>query len=622
MNPLSKSGASPNPESGNSRAIQGIATAAALVLVPLLAVVGGDAFQAFIDFGAGVLSLLSMSGAVVWGLIATDRLLLAPRQRLLAQGIHRATAVAAIGFLLLHVSIKITLGKVALIGALLPFGLGISGTNGLIGMGSLAGLLMIVAGATGALRSVFALPGKYAARWRAIHMVAYPSWCFAMIHGLFTGRPAATYVTVMYSVVMIGVACVVSLRLLPRHVQRQVAERIVSMTGADMESRESSKLRDLSSSPLPGASGIPPQREYKARPQQDPVEASTRSAPLGGGRTPPRLAAPSPPLYEATPAADPLAAGDPMADTFVAPRGNPLPGYETVDRGQDTGTGISAGYRAMSMDATARMPAQPSGSPAAGGQQGGEVPFAERIPMTEELPVITDELAGPPGSWPAPSPPRPAQAFTQPPPTPYDTGAIPAYDGGQGGQNPGQNQPYDTGAIPQYPGANAGYGTGQNQPYDTGAIPAYQAGQGGQNPGQNQPYDTGAIPQYNPGMTPQGPQSPQPPQYDTGAIPQFDPGAAAAYGTGSPYGPDGTSPYGNGPAPQYDTGAIPTYDTGSVPAYGTGAVPPYDTGSVPAYDGQPYDSRRQPGPGQPGPGTSPYPPPAGEPWQAPAGDRP
>ncbi|MFJ2557154.1 MULTISPECIES: hypothetical protein [unclassified Streptomyces] len=619
MNLQRKPGASPNPESGNSRKTQGIATAAALVLVPLLAVVGGDAFQAFIDFGAGVLSLLSLSGAVVWGLIATDRLLLAPRQRLLAQGIHRATAVASIGFLLLHVTIKITLGKVALIGALLPFGLGISGTNGLIGFGSLAALLMIVAGTTGALRSVFALPGKYAARWRAIHMVAYPAWCFALIHGLFTGRPAATYVTVMYSLTVLGVAAVVSLRLLPRQTQRRVAERIVSMTGADTETKESgSGLRDLSSSPLPGASGIPPQREYQPRPQQDPIAASSLSTPLGGGRTPPRLAAPSPPLYEATPAADPLRAPDPLADTFVAPRGGDGLSGPGSDRGQDSGTGLSAGYRAMSMDATTRMPAQPPGSPAAGGQQGGDVPFAERIPMTEELPIITDEPMGPPGSWPAPSPPRPAQAFTQPPAAPYDTGAVPRYDGGRNG---GQNQPYDTGATPQYPGADAGYGA--NTPYDTGATPLYD---GGQNGGQNMPYDTGAIPQYNPGMTPQGQQNPQ---YDTGATPAFDPGGAAAYGTGSPYGPDGASPYGTGPAP--------TYDTGSIPAYGTGAVPPYDTGSVPAYDGQPYngqsyDGRPQAGPGQPGPGSFPYdeaatpgplyPPPAGEPWQAPAGDRP
>ncbi|MFE3830811.1 hypothetical protein [Streptomyces sp. NPDC059092] len=612
MNLPRKSGASPNPESGNSRQIQGIATAAALVLVPLLAVVGGDAFQAFIDFGAGVLSLLSLSGAVVWGLIATDRLLLAPRQRLLAQGIHRATAVASIGFLLLHVTIKITLGKVALIGALLPFGLGVSGTNGLIGFGSLAGLLMIVAGTTGAMRSVFALPGKYAARWRAIHMVAYPAWCFALIHGLFTGRPAATYVTVMYSLTVLGVAGVVSLRLLPRQVQRRVAERIVSTTGATVEAQESgTNLRDLSSSPLPGASGIPPQREYQARPQQDPIASASFSAPLGGGRTPPRLAAPSPPLYEATPAVDPLAAGDPLADTFVAPRGGD--GFSGLgpDRGQDSGTGISAGYRAMSMDATTRMPAQPPGSPAAGGQRGGDIPFAERIPMTEELPVISDEPAGAPGSWPAPSPPRPAQAFTQPPAAPYDTGAIPTYDGVPNG---GQNQPYDTGATPQYPG----YGTGQATPYDTGATPVYGGQNGG---GQNTPYDTGAIPQYNPGTAPQGQQNPQ---YDTGAIPAFDPGGATAYGTGSPYGPDGASPYGTGPAP--------TYDTGSLPAYGTGAVPPYDTGSVPAYDGQSYDGRQQAGPGQPGSGPFPYdeaapqgplyPPPPGEPWQAPAGDRP
>ncbi|MEV7089570.1 hypothetical protein AB0O07_27385 [Streptomyces sp. NPDC093085] len=613
------SGASPNPESGNSRAIQGIATAAALILVPLLAVVGGDAFQAFIDFGAGVLSLLSLSGAVVWGLIATDRLLLAPRQRLVAQAIHRATAVAAIGFLLLHVSIKITLGKVALIGALLPFGLGITGTNGLIGFGSLAGLLMIVAGTTGALRSVFALPGKYAYKWRAIHMVAYPSWCFALIHGLFTGRPAATYVTVMYSLTVLGVAGVVALRLLPRQAQQRAAEAIVSMTGAVVERADSeNKLRDLVSSPLPGG-GVPPQREYQPR-KQDPIATASFSAPLSSGRATPRLEAPSPPLYEATPAADPLAAGNPAAEAFNGSRGADGPSGAGSDRGQESGTGLSAGYRAMSMDATARMPAQSAGSPAPGGQ-GGEIPLAERIPMTEELPVITDDLSGPPGSWPAPSPPRPPQAFSQPPATPYDTGATPVYGGGQ---NPGQpggqgQQPYDTGAVPQYNPGAAPQGQ-QPQPYDTGATPVY----GGQNPGQpggqgQQPYDTGAVPQYNPGAAPQG-QQPQP--YDTGATPRFEPGTAGGYGGGAPYGPDGASPYGNGPAPTYDTGSLPTYDTGSLPAYGTGAVPPYDTGANPVYGGG-QNPGQQPGAPYDGADRGPvYPPPAGEPWNAPAGDRP
>jgi len=45
---------------------------------------------AFLDFGVGVLSLVSLSAAVIWGLVSTDEFFLGPRQRLMTQGIHRA----------------------------------------------------------------------------------------------------------------------------------------------------------------------------------------------------------------------------------------------------------------------------------------------------------------------------------------------------------------------------------------------------------------------------------------------------------------------------------------------------------------------------------------------------
>lgn len=78
-----------------SRSVQGGLSAAALVLVPLLAVAGSEGFRAMLDFTTGVLSLVSLTAAVAWGLMATDRLLLSPRHRLLAQGIHRFTAMAS-----------------------------------------------------------------------------------------------------------------------------------------------------------------------------------------------------------------------------------------------------------------------------------------------------------------------------------------------------------------------------------------------------------------------------------------------------------------------------------------------------------------------------------------------
>ncbi|MFD0429086.1 hypothetical protein ACFQ60_18750 [Streptomyces zhihengii] len=194
---------------------------------------------------------MSLTASVAWGLLATDRLLLSPRHRLLAQGIHRTTAVASLGFLLLHATVKVSLGHVSLIGALIPFGLGVTGTSALIGFGSLAGFLMVVAATTGALRSALAGNIRVAGRWRPLHMLAYPAWCFALVHGLYAGRPAATWVTTMYCLALAGVATAVSVRMLPRHLQRRVAGTIVSLTGggAQPPAAEEQAQRDLRVSP-------------------------------------------------------------------------------------------------------------------------------------------------------------------------------------------------------------------------------------------------------------------------------------------------------------------------------------------------------------------------------------
>ncbi|MWA11073.1 hypothetical protein E5671_18085 [Streptomyces sp. BA2] len=233
-------------------------TTAALLLIPLLVVIGSDAFRAALDFTTGVLSLVSLTSAVVWGLVATDRLFLHSRQRLLAQAVHRATAVASIGFLLLHATIKLALDHVSPVGALIPFGLGFSGSDGLIGLGSLAGLLMVVTGVTGALRSAFASPAQVASRWRALHMLAYPAWCSALIHGLYAGRPPSAWVTALYCLCLVAVAGAVALRAAPLPIKRKVAARILALLETEGRARNREPVRrDTTESPLPGTAAAP-----------------------------------------------------------------------------------------------------------------------------------------------------------------------------------------------------------------------------------------------------------------------------------------------------------------------------------------------------------------------------
>ncbi|CAL9575572.1 hypothetical protein SUDANB105_04917 [Streptomyces sp. enrichment culture] len=239
------------------RSAYGVASAAVLVLIPVLVLAGGDTVREFLNFGAGVLSLVSLSCSVIWGLVAQDRIFLNARQRIIGQAVHRTTAVASIAFLLLHVITKLALDHVDLLGALIPFSLGFTGPEGLIGLGSLGGLLMIFVGLTGALRSAFASPAPVAARWRAMHMLAYPAWCAALIHGLFAGRAAKPVFMFLYGLCLVGVMAALALRAAPRPVKRRVADLINAMfEGGDRPGREdldASRARaGAEPAPLPG----------------------------------------------------------------------------------------------------------------------------------------------------------------------------------------------------------------------------------------------------------------------------------------------------------------------------------------------------------------------------------
>ncbi|MEU4350454.1 hypothetical protein [Streptomyces sp. NPDC023838] len=202
---------------------------ASAVLIPVLAATTGGGFRAALDFTTGVLSLVCLTASVAWGLLATDRLLMTTRHRLVAQAVHRATAVSSIGFLLVHITVKIAVGHVGLLGALVPFGLGVTGSDGLIGLGSLAAVLMVVTAATGALRSAFANPDRVAGHWRSVHMLAYPAWCFALVHGLYAGRQAAGWVVTLYSLSLAGVAGALVVRSLPRPVKRRITRRLAPL---------------------------------------------------------------------------------------------------------------------------------------------------------------------------------------------------------------------------------------------------------------------------------------------------------------------------------------------------------------------------------------------------------
>ncbi len=413
MNPHRKIRVSPSMSPAMSRPVQGGLTVAALVFVPLFAVAGSDELRATLDFTTGVLSLVSLSAAVAWGLLATDRLFLSTRQRIVCQGVHRATAVASLGFLLLHGTVKVALGHVALIGALIPFSLGVSGAAGLIGFGSLAGLLMVVTAATGALRSAFAQPspkaarlgqslgspreaGGIAGRWRAVHALAYPAWCAALIHGLYAGRAPATWVVVMYGLCLAGVAGALCLRMLPRPTKRRIADRVAELLGEGPPAAPDPVLRE---SPSPTGE---PWSDPAAWSEGDrdvrgtPVRPRTLSAPAPPN-TPPFTAIPGAlheaptetlhsgrsPLHEPPPYEPPPRSADRI--TFGPPEELPAPGRRKA--GSGPGTGITAGYRAVSLGGGPSAPPEtrwPSPSPAPPGQAHHGAPRQDPLAYTAQ----------------------------------------------------------------------------------------------------------------------------------------------------------------------------------------------------------------------------------------------
>ncbi len=403
MNPRSNSSLP-----GTGRSASGMATAAMLLLIPVVVLVGGDPVQDFLNFGAGVLSLVALSCSVIWGLVATDRVFLNTRQRLIAQAVHRTTAVSSVAFLLLHVSVKLALDHVTLIAVLIPFSLGVTGTSGLIGMGSMAGLLMIFTAVTGALRSRFASPAPVAARWRAMHMLAYPAWCFALVHGLYAGREAKPVFTIMYGLCLAAVIAALALRSAPRPFKRRVAAQIMAILGSQerpgREGLDASRAR-LGESSLPGYEN----------------QSAGRAARGDSGIPAPRSAPSASPLYDA-----------PASRTM------------TPEPAQD---GFAAAYRAVTpapraqdsyMDQTARMDIQ----------------------STEAMPRMDGSTSG---SWPIPSPPPLGEAPVSAYDPMNDTGYnIPVY-GNPGAAAYGTSDMYNTGE------SNAAYGTyNANDTYNSG----------------------------------------------------------------------------------------------------------------------------------------------------------
>jgi DMSO/TMAO reductase YedYZ heme-binding membrane subunit len=159
-------------------------------------------------FYSGVLALIALTAAVGAGIVATDRIVMAPGNRVVAQAVHRAVSFGALAFLITHIVLEILAHRSHVIDAVVPFLA--QGRRFYIGLGTVASDLVVLLIITGILRGRFASRRPWT--WRVIHATAYLAWPLSIVHGLLAGRQAKPYVDWSYGACVAAVALALIVR--------------------------------------------------------------------------------------------------------------------------------------------------------------------------------------------------------------------------------------------------------------------------------------------------------------------------------------------------------------------------------------------------------------------------
>lgn len=164
----------------------------------------------FLLFYSGVFALVGLTAAVGAGLLATDRILLSPGGRIVAQAVHRSVSFAAVGFLVIHITAEVVAGRSRPYDSVAPF---LDHQRAFyLGLGTVASDLILLVAATGIWRGRFTIARPRWA-WRALHAAAYLCWPLAILHGLLGGRHARPYVDWSYGACVAAVALALILRV-------------------------------------------------------------------------------------------------------------------------------------------------------------------------------------------------------------------------------------------------------------------------------------------------------------------------------------------------------------------------------------------------------------------------
>src|SRR5262249_2510494 len=100
--------------------------AAAVVIAMLLAFTDpgqhlAKAVFRFLEFYTGVFALVALPRTGMGGFIATDRVVLLVRPRVMFQSAHRLPGLLAISFLAIHILLKVAEGHASIVDVIVPF---------------------------------------------------------------------------------------------------------------------------------------------------------------------------------------------------------------------------------------------------------------------------------------------------------------------------------------------------------------------------------------------------------------------------------------------------------------------------------------------------------------------
>jgi len=526
------------------------------------------ATQHFMLYYAGVFALVGLTASVGVGLLATDRIIMTPGHRVMAQAVHRAVSFGALAFLVIHIVTEILAQRAHAIDALIPF---LSPYRTFyIGLGTIASDLILLIIVSSIWRKRFSAHGK-AWQWRAIHYSCYLAFVFGVMHGLLGGRAAKPYVDWSYGFAIALTALAVVVRFLA--ISLRSKDRVGAPPGVD---RAVGGLGYSGTSPLRAAALSMTQAQLSGTIQMLPTAVATQGSGLGVRGSQAWAALPPAPDWSSSGPLPALSAAPAYAtDPAVMPLGAPV-----------YGEAMTAGVGGYPY-------------PAAPGRQPLYEPEYDGPPRFEGAPrkhVPQDDLSSYPyaaqGYQPSrgsggtgPLPLGPAPRLGSGPMPRVDSGPMPRL-------GTGPMPRIDTGPMPRLGSGPTSQAVPGPMPRPgSGPMPRLAAGPAPRpDTGPMPRVDTGPMPRLGTGPMPRADSGPMPrlvagpvPRPDTGPMPRIDSGPTSRPGTGPvPRADSGPMPrLGSGPVPRADTGPMPRIDTGPMLRADSGPMPRAGSGSMP-----------------------------------------